>query len=314
MNRRQRNPTAIAVAAVAALLLAGTGSRRVSGASTPTQQPAASVTSQPPASLPAAAADAQASARQALIDQIIAADYAGDRPALDRLYQAIDAHLGDPTAESRMRYWKGFAKWRRAMNGANEDPWPADLVADIDLAVPELRRSGQLDSTFVDARIGEMQCLGLILFFDPERAKDAEHLARLKALLIDLKQTAADNPRYVWAWGMAYFNAPADRGGGPDNVIAAYLRALDGVRGGSAEPRTPLDPSWGEAELNVNLAYSYLNKPDPDLALAKQYVEKAIALVPNWHYARDILRGQIEAAQAQEESQEHPARTQDQAQ
>ena len=39
-----------------------------------------------------------------------------------------------------------------------------------------------------------------------------------------------------------------------------------------------------------------MNKPDPDLQLAKQYVDEAIRRAPNWHYARDILRPQIEQA------------------
>jgi hypothetical protein len=112
-----------------------------------------------------------------------------------------------------------------------------------------------------------------------------------------LKETAADNPRYVWAWGMAYFNVPAERGGGPANVIPAYLKALEEVRTGPSGAVAPLDPSWGEAELCVNLAYSYLNQPEPDLALSRKYVDEAIRIVPHWHYARDILRPQIEAAE-----------------
>ncbi len=232
-----------------------------------------------------------------LVQQIMTADYAGDRAALDRLFVKAEGYLGHKAVESRVRYWRGFAKWRRSINGANETPTPTDLVSDLDLAVVELRRSGELDPSFVDARIGEMQCLGLILFFDHERAADATLVARLRALLAELKGSAADNPRYVWAWGMAYFSAPPERGGGPANVIAAYLKALEGVRHGAGKPTTALDPAWGEAELNVNLAYSYLNQPSPDLALAKKYVDQALAIVPDWHYARDILRPQIEAAE-----------------
>jgi hypothetical protein len=244
-----------------------------------------------------AAVDPKVQRLQGWIREVMSADYAGDRAALDRLYLEADAYLADTTVESRVRYWKGFAKWRRAMNGANEEITPTDLASDVEVAADQLRRSGELDPGFVDARIGEMQCLGLMLFFDRERA-DAERIARLRALMADLKDTAADNPRYVWAWGMAYFTMPPERGGGPANVIPAYLKALDRARSGAGAGRTPLDPSWGEPELCVNLAYSYLNQPTPDLALARTYVDDALRLVPSWHYARDILRPQIDAAAA----------------
>jgi len=244
----------------------------------------------------AVAAGQEARSLPSWIGEIVAADYAGDRQALDRLYGEADAFPGDPAVESRVRYWKGFAKWRRAMNGANEDITPTDLAADIEIAIDELRRSGELDPGFLDARIGEMQCQGLMLFFDREHAATPERIARLRTLLGELKETAAGNPRYVWAWGMAFFTVPPEKGGGPDNVIQAYLRALDGMRQGAGAAKTPLDPSWGEAELNVNLAYSYLNRPSPDLDLARKYVDEALRIVPGWHYARDILRPQIEAA------------------
>jgi len=231
-----------------------------------------------------------------LIQRIVRADYEADRRALDRLYLEADAFLGDPAVESRVRYWKGFAKWRRAINGANETIAPNDLATDAEIAAGEMRRAGDLDPAFPDARIGEMQCLGLVLFFERARLGNDQRVSRLLALMADLRKTAPDNPRFVWAWGMAYFNFPPDKGGGAQNVIPAYLKALDKMRGGAIAPASPLDPTWGEAELNVNLAYSYLNQPSPNPVLAKKYVDEAVRLVPNWHYARDILRPQIEAA------------------
>lgn len=231
-----------------------------------------------------------------LVRRIIAADYAGDRPALDRLYTETDRFLGDKPVEAQVRYWKGFTKWRRAMNGANETPMPEDLADDAVTCAEELHRAGEADPTFIDARIGEMQCLGLVLFFERSREGNDQRIPRLKALFGELKESAAHNPRYTWAWGMAFFGLPPERGGGPKNVIEAYLKALDELRQNPPKPASPLFPSWGEAELCVNLAYSYLNQPSPDLALAKKYVDEAVRLVPIWHYAKDILRPQIEAA------------------
>ena len=60
----------------------------------------------------------------------------------------------------------------------------------------------------------------------------------------------------------------------------------------------PLEPSWGEPELLMSLAWSTLNRATPDVNAADQYAHSALALVPYWHYARDILLPQIQTAKA----------------
>jgi hypothetical protein len=54
-----------------------------------------------------------------------------------------------------------------------------------------------------------------------------------------------------------------------------------------------LDPSWGEPELLMSLAWSQLNRASPDRRAAEEYAKQALALVPHWHYVRDILLPQI---------------------
>ena len=63
---------------------------------------------------------------------VLSADYRGDRPQLARL----EAKLGgiDAGALNDYRdYWRGFALWRRAMNGFNVKPAPDDLDPACDL-------------------------------------------------------------------------------------------------------------------------------------------------------------------------------------
>ncbi len=48
----------------------------------------------------------------------------------------------------------------------------------------------------------------------------------------------------------------------------------------------------------MSLAAANLYRPTPDLVAAGQYAREALALVPNWHYVRDILLPSIEAAKA----------------
>jgi hypothetical protein len=60
----------------------------------------------------------------------------------------------------------------------------------------------------------------------------------------------------------------------------------------------PLEPSWGEPELLMNRAWSNLNRTTPDLKAAEEDAQAALKIVPYWHYVRDILMPQIQAAQA----------------
>jgi len=46
----------------------------------------------------------------------------------------------------------------------------------------------------------------------------------------------------------------------------------------------------------MSLAWSYLRRREPDLAQAEIHGRRALELVPSWHYMRDILMPQIEAA------------------
>jgi len=46
----------------------------------------------------------------------------------------------------------------------------------------------------------------------------------------------------------------------------------------------------------MSLAWSSLNRATPDVNAADQYAHAALALVPYWHYVRDILLPQIQTA------------------
>lgn len=46
----------------------------------------------------------------------------------------------------------------------------------------------------------------------------------------------------------------------------------------------------------MSLSFANLHKNPPDFDAAKGYAESALALVPYWHYVRDILLGQIQRA------------------
>src|ERR1700683_4026489 len=81
---------------------------------------------------------------------------------------------------------------------------------------------------------------------------------------------------------------------------ALILGSLRGLKGHafSRDGNDPLQPSWGEPELLMSLAWSNLNRTLPDLNAAEQDAQAALKIVPYWHYVRDILMPHIRAAQA----------------
>jgi len=248
----------------------------------------------------ARAADSSRQAAIALVRQVQRADYEGDRAALKRLHAELAPLAEDGAIGPRVRYWRGFALWRRAVNGFNEATMdPEEQEKDLEQAAADFGGASAKEPGFVDAKVGALGSLGLVAFL---HAKDAARLEalrpRLGPLLQELREAEASNPRVTWVLGPMRWNAPRERGWGHDRTIESYEKALELARKERATPADPLSPSWGEPELLMSLAWSQLNKSPPDLAAAERNGRAALALVPHWHYVRDILLPQILKARA----------------
>jgi hypothetical protein len=241
-----------------------------------------------------------------LVAQIQRADYAGDRATLKRLAQELAPFAADKELGAQALYWRGFAWWRRAVNGANEAVERRELQDDLTLAAREFEEALKQTPAFVEAKIAAVGALGTWLFFDlkngtatrefndPVRAQ--EIIARLTQWFKEAQAAKPDNPRLLWVLGPSVYSAPPERGG-PDKAIEMYQRGLKTVR--AQKPgNDPLLPTWGEPELLMSLAWTQLNRSTPDLAAAEQNARAALALVPYWHYVKDILLPQITAAKA----------------
>ncbi|MGH9443711.1 MAG: hypothetical protein ACRD16_15720 [Thermoanaerobaculia bacterium] len=228
-----------------------------------------------------------------VVAQIRKADYEGDRTALKRLHGELMPIPEDPAAASRVFYWKGFALWRRAINGFNEQFDPKEQEDDLTNAIADFDAAGAKDSRFADAKIGKLSCLGLIGYLHMKEPDGFQKYAPpIRALVAEIKVLDPDNPRFIWVNGQNVWNIPPERGGGQDKAIEMYKTSLEAIRkkGKSADP---LEPSWAEPELLMSLAYSYAYKNVPDVNLAEKYAVEALKLVPYWHYTRDILLVQI---------------------
>jgi hypothetical protein len=234
-----------------------------------------------------------------IVTQIQREDYEGDRPALRRLHDELTPIPEDNKLASRVLYWRGFALWRRAINGFNESPTPTDLEADLTQAVTDFKDAIARDPAFVEPKIGAGSSLGYLMFLNKKNPSRVQELLQQSSpLLKEAMATAPDNPRLLWVLGPIRWSSPPERGGGQDKAFEIYNKGLEAVRNHKRDAVDALEPSWGEPELLMSLAWSNLNRTVPDLNTAEQYAEAALKLIPYWHYVRDILMVQIRAAQA----------------
>ncbi len=240
------------------------------------------------------------------VAQIVAAiqraDYEGDRAAMQRGYDALEPFLDDLDLAPRVRYWRGFAQWRRAINGFNDAVDPKELARDLTTAIEEFKAALDQDPKFVDAKVGVISSLGFLLFARPDDSHKKEAIERIVALTKEATAMAPDNPRLIWVLGPILWNSPPERGGGQDKAIENYKQGLE-ICSRIRASDDPIGPSWGKPELMMSLAYCYLNGTNKDLAAAERYAREALAVVPYWHYTRDILLPQIVAARAKANGQ-----------
>jgi hypothetical protein len=236
-----------------------------------------------------------------IVTQIVHADYEGDRAAMQKGFDDLKPFLEEKELASRIRYWRGFAQWRRAINGFNDSVDPKELEQNLTDALDEFKIAMEQDPTFVDAKVGTISCLGYLAFMNrKDQARAKELVGQIMPLVKQADEMAPDNPRLIWVHGPILWNTPPERGGGHDKAIANYKRGLE-ICSKVKTSDDPLEPSWGKPELMMSLAYSYANETTPDLEAAERNARAALEIVPSWHYVRDILLPQILAAKAKEQ-------------
>ena len=235
-----------------------------------------------------------------VIAQIQRADYEGDRTALKRLHEDLAPFVEDKELASRVRYWRGFALWRRAINGFNDHVDPAELQEGLRRALDEFDEAARKDPGFIDAKIGALSCVGFLAYAvsqqDVGSPQIQELVTQARQRRKEAEGSAPDNPRLLWVVGPMVWNIPSERGGGQTRAIEGYEKGLETIRSRKTAASDPLEPSWGEPELLMSLAWSKLNLTTPDPNAAERDAHAALDLVPYWHYVRDILVPQIREA------------------
>jgi tetratricopeptide (TPR) repeat protein len=260
------------------------------------------------------AASSPESARRSMVEivaKIQKADFEGDRKALVRLAAELAPYTMNGPLASRARYWRGFALWRRALNGFNEkDVDPKEMERDLAGAVAEFQEAIARDPEFADAKSAAAACLWSLSWLNREDAELRQKYLKEGIRLKDEAQKAApDNPRVLWVVGGGEWYVPVERGGGEKKAIETYERGLELARKQKGSVTDPLEPTWGEPEMLMNLAWSYQNGAKPDSDAAEKNARAALAIVPNWHYVRDILLPQIRDARTKSVAPAAPAKS-----
>ncbi|HTO87005.1 MAG TPA: hypothetical protein VMR54_05685 [Thermoanaerobaculia bacterium] len=231
-----------------------------------------------------------------LVKAVRSADYRGDRAALDRLDAAL-ARLPDSSLDDYRAYWRGFARWRRAINGFNETPTPTDLAADLDAAIGQFKVALERRPGWIEARLAMVGSLGnLIYLAGDDAAKREAILAQYKPVGKNLQADGPDNPRVLWIIGGLQLGAPPPTGGDPARAAATMSNGLEcSWREALAGTGPGWVPAWGGPENLMNLAYLYSHSALNNKAAALAYAQGALTMVPEWHYVREVLMPQIEA-------------------
>lgn len=232
-----------------------------------------------------------------IVAQMQRADYEGDRAALKRLYGELTPIAQSTKLACRVRYWRGFALWRRAMNGFNESVDPKELEEDLKQAVSEFDEAVKIDPAFVDAKVGAISCLSNLMFLNQSNAARVQELvAKAVPLRKEAEAAEPENCRLLWVLGPICWYAPPERGCTQDKAMDMIKKGLEAARKQKGATNDPMEPSWGEPELLAALAWANLHRTTPDLNAAEQYARSALELAPYWHYVRDILIPQIQEA------------------
>jgi|KBSSwiStaDraftv2_1062776.scaffolds.fasta_scaffold08604_10 hypothetical protein len=235
-----------------------------------------------------------------LVAAVRSADYRGDRAALAKLDEELGA-LDAGRLNDYRDYWRGFALWRRVLNGFNEKPAPDDLAADAEKAISRFKAALAVHPDWIEAQLAMVGLWGNQIYL---AGKDAD---KRKAILAEAGPTfkfvmanAGDNPRALWIRGGMEGWAPPPTGGDLGKAAATLRYGVECAwREAAAHPNPPgWFPTWGGPENLMNLAYIYSNAKTPDRATALAYAQGAVTAVPEWHFVRDILIPRIEALPA----------------
>lgn len=235
----------------------------------------------------------------AIVRRIQKADFEDDLPVLQRLSRELGEHAENQELAGAVHYWRGFANWRRALNGFNDGIDEAQLDSDLTSGAHEFSLAASVEPAKIEALIGETGCeMSLIFLHYGDPVKRQIHIDATASLFQQAANLDQDNPRLLWLRGTSLWNRPKTAGGDKTEAWEAFQRGLRMSRIRETSFADPLQPTWGEPEILMSMAWSSFHASPPDLPAAESYALQSLALHPNWHYVAAILLPQIKQARA----------------
>ena len=234
---------------------------------------------------------------------VLSADYRADRAELARL----DAELGDLDAgklNDYRDYWRGFALWRRAMNGFSVKPAPEDLDADLVKALERFQSALARHPDWDEVKSAMVGAWGNRIYLAGQDAeKRKKLLEQASAFYKWVMAYEGENPRVLWIKGGLQMIVPPASGGDWGKAAETLRKGVAGAwtEARAATPAPSWAPKWGGAENLMNLAYLHSHLPTPERATALAYAEGALTKAPEWHYVRTVQLPMIESLPAKPE-------------
>jgi len=231
---------------------------------------------------------------------VLSSDYRGDRAELARLDEEL-GRLDAGSLNDHRDYWRGFALWRRAMNGFNEKPAPADLDADLVKALERFQSALARHPDWDEVKSAMLGAWGNRIYLAGSDAEKRKKLLEEAGTYYKwVMAYEGENPRVLWIKGGMQMIVPSASGGDWTKAAATLRRGVAGAwkEASATVPAPAWAPTWGGAENLMNLAYLHSHLPTPDRATALAYAEGALTKAPEWHYVKDVQLPQIEALPA----------------
>jgi hypothetical protein len=224
-----------------------------------------------------------------LVAEVQEADYQGDLRRLGELHESMERFVQEPTLAKHARYWRGFALWRRALNGLGQGADAESADRDFALANEEFRAALRLDSAWFEAKVGLVAGLTNRVFFNRgDAALRSEFIREYRPILDGLLADAPSNPRLVFVAAPQLFHAPPEVGGSRERAIEMIDRTIQEPSTAAVAVVSDLEPRWGKAELHMLLA-TLLLRADLELDRAERHARQALAMRPQWRAVRENL-------------------------
>lgn len=247
------------------------------------------------------AAGAEAPSVRSLTAELREANYTANAAATQRLRVRFRELAADPAAADRaLAYYQAgtasglLAAFVSPGSVSNPAGDPPAMLRHMQEAAEDLERAVAVAPDFADAHVALANNYGIRIGLEPDRAADLA--ARSKAARERALALGPRNPRVVIGHAGFLFWAPPQAGGDRERGMARYREALELF---VAEPAAERElHAWGEPDAWAFLAFAELARERPDLEAARAAIDRALALRPDFAWARGVVLPQVERAMA----------------